>query len=96
MVAIKIKCVHCQSKEVVKMGYQKNGAPRCKFKNCGKIFQREYINKGAKPETKEMIIKMAVNGSEMMKCGVEYITKKLRVGFGMQSITKMAMLLRMF
>ena len=34
------------------MGYQKNGAPRCKCKNCGKTFQREYINKGAKPETK--------------------------------------------
>jgi transposase-like protein len=63
VVVIKIKCVHCQSKEIVKMGYQKNGAPRCKCKNCGKTFQREYINKGAKPETKEMIIKMAVNGS---------------------------------
>ena len=52
MVVIKIKCVHCQSKEIVKMGYQKNGAPRCKCKNCGKTFQREYINKGAKPETR--------------------------------------------
>ena len=63
MVVIKIKCVHCHSKEIVKMGYQKNGTPRCKCKNCGKTFQREYINKGAIPETKEMIIKMAVNGS---------------------------------
>lgn len=63
MVIVKIKCVHCQSKKVVKMGYQKNGTPRCKCKNCGKTFQREYVNKGANPETKRMIIKMGVNSN---------------------------------
>lgn len=57
MVVIKIKCIRCQIKEIVRMGYQKNGKPTCKCKNCGKAFQREYINKGAKPETKRMIIK---------------------------------------
>jgi hypothetical protein len=36
------------------MGYQKNGTPRCKCKNCGRTFQREYVNKGAKPETKQI------------------------------------------
>ena len=63
MVVVKIKCIHCGSEEIVKMGYQKNGTPRCKCKNCGKTFQREYVNKGSKAETKQMIIKMAVNGS---------------------------------
>ena len=28
-----------------------------------KTFQTEYVNKGAHPETKRMIIKLAVNGS---------------------------------
>ena len=87
MVKIRIRCIHCQSKEVVKMGYQRNGTPRCKCKNCGKTFQREYINKGAKPETKKMIIKMAVNGSgirdtarvlEISKDTVMSVLKKLK------------------
>ena len=63
MVEVKIKCIHCESEEVIKMGYQKNGTPRCRCKDCGKTFQTKYVNNGAKPETKRMIIKMSVNGS---------------------------------
>ena len=63
MVEIKIKCIHCESEEVVKMGYQRNGTPRCRCKDCGKTFQTNYVNIGSKPETKRMIIKMSVNGS---------------------------------
>ena len=33
-------------------------------KSAKKTFQTEYVNKGAHPETKRMIIKMAVNGRE--------------------------------
>ena len=66
MVVVKIKCIiHCGSEEIVKTGYQKNGTTRCKCKNCGKTFQREYVNKGSKPKTKQMINKMAVNGSRI-------------------------------
>ena len=63
MATMKIKCIHCGSEEVVKVGKQKNGTPRCKCKKCQKTFQTKYVNKGALPETKKMIIKMAVNGS---------------------------------
>ena len=63
MVEIKIKCIHCEIEEVVKIGYQKNGTPRCRCKDCGKTFQTKYINNGAKPETKRMIVKMSINGS---------------------------------
>ena len=63
MAEIKIKCIHCGGEEVVKIGKQRNGTPRCKCKKCQKTFQTEYVNKGAHPETKRMIIKMAVNGS---------------------------------
>ena len=63
MAEIKIKCIHCGNGEVVKIGKQRNGTPRCKCKKCQKTFQTEYVNKGAHPETKRMIIEMAVNGS---------------------------------
>jgi len=63
MVETAIRCIHCNSKNVVKFGKQANGAPRCKCKKCGKTFQSEYVSNGAKPETKEMIVKMSLNGS---------------------------------
>jgi transposase-like protein len=40
-----------------------NGTPRCKCRSCGKTFQTTYKNSGATPQTKQMIIKMALNGS---------------------------------
>ena len=58
-----IKCVHCQSKAVVKFGKKPSGVQRLKCKECGKSFQQEYTSNGAKPEVKMMIIKMSLNGS---------------------------------
>lgn len=63
MVDIKIKCIHCGSEEAVKIKKQRNGTPRYKCKKCPKTFQPEYVDKGAHPETKRMIIKMTVNES---------------------------------
>ena len=63
LIHIKVKCIHCESEKVVKMGYQKNGTPRCKCKEYRKTFQTSYVNNGSKPETKRMVIKMSVNGS---------------------------------
>ena len=51
-IKIKIKSIHCESEEVVKMEYQKNGTPRFGCKDCGKTFQVYYVNNGAKPGTK--------------------------------------------
>jgi len=59
-----VKCIHCRSEDVVKMGKQPtNGSPRCKCNSCGKTFQTTYKNNGATPQTKQMIITMALNGS---------------------------------
>ncbi|MCL2173190.1 MAG: IS1-like element transposase [Candidatus Bathyarchaeota archaeon] len=59
-----MKCIHCRSEDVVKMGKQPtNGSPRCKCNSCGKTFQTTYKNNGATPQTKQMIITMALNGS---------------------------------
>ena len=61
MVEFKIKCIHCGSEGVVKIRKQRNVTPRCKCKKCQKTFQTEYVNKGAHPEIKRMIINIAVN-----------------------------------
>jgi len=74
MVKTEIRCIHCGTKEVVKMGFQTNGTPKCKCKECMKIFQTEYLNKGSKPETKKLIIKMSLNSS-----GIRDISRVLGV-----------------
>jgi len=51
------------SKKVVKAGKQANGTPRCKCNECGKTFQTEYLSHGATPATKQLIVKMSLNGS---------------------------------
>lgn len=74
MVKIKMECIHCGSEEIVKMGYQKSGTPRCKCKDCGRTFQTKYTNKGATPETKRLIIEMSANG-----CGIRHIARDLGI-----------------
>jgi transposase-like protein len=74
MVEISVRCIHCDSTDVVKMGKQVNGKPRCKCKKCGKTFQIQYASNGAKPQTKQMIIKMSLNGS-----GIRDISRVLNI-----------------
>ena len=52
-VKIKIKCIHHEGEEMLKIGYQKNGTPRCECKDCEKTFKVYYLNYGTKPETKK-------------------------------------------
>jgi transposase-like protein len=40
-----------------------SGTPRCKCNACKKIFQTYYKDNGAKPQTKQQIIEMSLNGS---------------------------------
>ncbi|MDR2203625.1 MAG: hypothetical protein LBE76_04940 [Nitrososphaerota archaeon] len=63
MVKVSVKCIHCGSEDVVKMGKQINGTPRCKCNTCKKIFQTKYTNNGALPQTKQLIVKMSLSGS---------------------------------
>jgi transposase-like protein len=74
MVTTAIKCIKCESDNIVKNGKQSNGNQRLKCKNCGKSFQEKYTNAGAKPETKLTIIKMSLNGS-----GVRDISRVLGI-----------------
>ncbi|MDR2203461.1 MAG: transposase, partial [Nitrososphaerota archaeon] len=54
---------HCGSENIVKNGKHSNGKQRLKCKKCVKIFQEEYSNHGATPQTKLLIVKMSLNGS---------------------------------
>jgi len=64
MVKVSVKCIHCESENVVKMGKQPtSGTPRCKCNTYKKTFQTHYKNNGATPQTKQQIIKMSLNGN---------------------------------
>jgi IS1 family transposase len=64
----------CDSDKIVKNGTQSNGNQRLMCKECGRSFQAEYTNNGAKLETKFMIIKMSLNGS-----GIRDISRVLEI-----------------
>jgi transposase-like protein len=74
MVLKAIKCIVCESENIVKNGTQSNGSQRLLCKKCGKSFQSDYTSNGAKLETKFMIIKMSVNGS-----GIRDIARVLEI-----------------
>ena len=76
MAMTKIKCIHCESEEVVRNGKRAKGIQSLKCKNCGRCFRESYLNNGAKLETKRMIISMSVNGSGISKDTVMKTLKK--------------------
>lgn len=47
------------------MGYQKNGTPRYKRKNCEEIFKANYLNDAGPLDTKKLIVKMSTNSNEV-------------------------------
>jgi len=66
MVYEKVLCPYCRSDKVVRYGKNNTGKQRmmCQNLKCShKTFQLEYSNNASKPETKEKIIDMAMNGS---------------------------------
>jgi transposase-like protein len=74
MVNKAIKCIYCESENLVKNGKHPNNKQRLKCKKCGKTFQEEYSNHGAKPQTKLLIVKMSLNGS-----GIRDISRVLNI-----------------
>ena len=74
MAMTKIKCIHCESEEVVRNGKRAKEIQSLKCKNCGRCFRESYLNNGAKLETKRMIINMSVNGS-----GIRDISRVLKI-----------------
>ena len=77
MVTKSVKCIHCGSEHVVKNGKRANGVQCLMCRDCHKSFQEEYVNNGAKPEVKMLIVKMSLNGS-----GIRDISRVLNVSQG--------------
>jgi len=72
MVYEKVLCPYCRSDKVVRYGKNNTGKQRmmCQNLKCShKTFQLEYSNNASKPETKEKIIDMAMNGSGTRNTG---------------------------
>jgi IS1 family transposase/transposase-like protein len=65
-VEIEVKCPYCNSTYIVKNGKDENNKQRflCKNEQCGhQTFLLEYTDEGRTPYIKNLILKMAVNGS---------------------------------
>ena len=69
-----IKCMYCESENIVKYGLNPKGKQRLLCKECKKTFQQEYSSNGATLVAKLMIIKMSLNGS-----GIRDISRVLEI-----------------
>ena len=65
MAIINVKCIHCQSSQVIKYGKTQNEKQRyrCFESGCGHTFLLDYSYKGCLPDKKRDIVTMALNSS---------------------------------
>lgn len=68
MVKVALKCIHCNSKDIIKSGRNKSstnpsGTQRYKCKNCRKSFQNDYQYLAKLPQIRNQVIEMAINSS---------------------------------
>lgn len=73
-----VRCPHCQGSAVVKYGTARNGKARYRCQadaTCGRTFLRTYAYPGCRPEVKQQMVEMTLNGS-----GIRDIARVLRVG----------------
>jgi hypothetical protein len=65
MAEMKVRCIHCVSDKVSKMGFTKQGKQRYVYRSleCRRSFILEYSNNGCVPGITEKIVDMAINGT---------------------------------
>jgi IS1 family transposase/transposase-like protein len=66
MTLIPVRCLHCESDQVVKRGMTCNGKQRylCQNEECAHgSFLLEYSDRGRLPQVKQQVVDMALNGS---------------------------------
>jgi len=85
MATTQVACRECKQKEkVVKAGKSSSGKQRYRCKSCGKFFQLDYCYNACKPNIKELIVSMAMNGSgvndtvRVLKIGVNTVLRALK------------------
>jgi insertion element IS1 protein InsB len=74
---IAVRCLHCQSDQIVKRGKTSRGTQRCLCQNQActtDSFLLDYRNRGCLPEVKDLIMDMSVNAS-----GVRDTARSLRI-----------------
>ena len=65
MTFIPVRCVHCESDQVVKHGMTRNGKQRylCQNEECAHgAFLLEYSDRERLPQVKQQVVEMALNG----------------------------------
>lgn len=64
MTAVDVRCIECDSNEVVKFGKSGTGAQRyrCRVSECKKTFQLMHRYKAYDQGVKDLIVNMALNG----------------------------------
>jgi insertion element IS1 protein InsB len=62
-ITVKVNCPHCKSAKIKKNGIKKTGKQNFLCKDCKKQFQYDYVNQGANPKNKQLIISMTLNSS---------------------------------
>jgi len=76
-VLIAVKCLHCQSEEVIRHGKSSNGKQRFRCLNCecpSQTFSLDSTYPGHKREVKQQIVDMTLNGS-----GIRDVARVLHV-----------------
>ncbi|WP_422836362.1 IS1-like element transposase [Yersinia ruckeri] len=64
MAKVDVVCPQCHETQGVRCnGYSASGAQRYICKLCSKTFQLNFSYSGAKPDTHQIIVNMAMNGS---------------------------------
>ena len=86
-VYIALTCPDCHSTDIVRHGKTRQGKQRyrCRNQDCSRCtFILDYTNQGHKPEVKEKISEMAVNGSgirdtaRVLKISCQTVTSELK------------------
>ena len=69
-----LKCIHCDSDDLVKNGHSENETQRWRCKKCKRSFQLEYNYNAWRPGIKEQIFELTMNSS-----GVRDISRTLKI-----------------
>lgn len=62
-IIVKVNCPHCEGAKVKKNGVKKTGKQNFLCGSCKKQFQYNYVNQGADPKNKRLVISMTMNSS---------------------------------
>ena len=63
MPSLPVTCPDCQSERLYRNGLSRSGAQRYRCRDCSRFFQHQYTYPGHRPDVREQVVDMAMNGS---------------------------------